>query len=59
MKQSDYGFKPIILDRSADFYNRAKHADEFNQNSAAIGRLKEGHLIPKKRQLYNILRNIN
>ncbi len=52
--QSGYGFRQLKLEQTADFYNRAKHADKFNSNDDAKNYLKKANLIPKNRELYSM-----
>lgn len=58
LKQSGYGFRQLKLEQPADFYKRAKHADNIRQNEAAKVLLKQSHLIPEKRELFNITQGI-
>lgn len=58
LKQSGYGFRQLKLDLPADFYKRAKRADNFRQNEAAKAQLKQSHLIPENRELFRMTRGI-
>ena len=52
MKQSGYEFAYHFLSQPADFFKLAKRGDELNKNDQAKHLLKESHLVPTNRELY-------